>query len=265
MLGETKEPAVAHLVIDGQDVEYRLVDVQRAGKLRIRVGLNGVEVLRPVSRPDGEVESFLEAHVDWLLSQLDRLARLRSLRRISRVPAGEILFQGARTPVQVEDVALRARSNRVQWHDGHLIIVRGRRTRVSAATTLENWLRREARAQIRPVVQTFEDKLGVVARRLYIMDQQTKWASCSALRNLSFNWRIVMAPDAVLQYLVAHEVVHLAVPDHSRKFWLTLQSVCPESERARQWLSANGHQLRVRLPEVLAASTRRGTEPIARL
>lgn len=56
------------------------------------------------------------------------------------------------------------------------------------------------------------DELGVVLGRLYIMDQQTKWGNCSALGNLSFNWRLVMGPDYVLRYLVTHEVVHLAVP-----------------------------------------------------
>jgi predicted metal-dependent hydrolase len=54
---------------------------------------------------------------------------------------------------------------------------------------------------------------------------------------------LVMAPDFVLHYIVTHEMVHLAVPDHSRKFWLTVQSLCPETERARQWLVANGQRI----------------------
>jgi YgjP-like, metallopeptidase domain len=64
--------------------------------------------------------------------------------------------------------------------------------------------------------------------RIYVMGQRTKWGNCSALRNLSFNWRLVMAPDFVLRYIATHEMVHLAVPNHSRKFWLTVQSLCPE-------------------------------------
>jgi predicted metal-dependent hydrolase len=52
-----------------------------------------------------------------------------------------------------------------------------------------------------------------------------------------------MAPPYVLRYLVTHEAAHLAVPDHSARFWLTVQSLCPESERARQWLVANAHRL----------------------
>jgi predicted metal-dependent hydrolase len=125
------------------------------------------------------------------------------------------------------------------------MVARGWAASVTPAQTLENWLRRQARALITPLVATFAAKLDVAPGRLYIMDQRTKWGNCSGLQNLSFNWRIVMAPDDVLRYLVAHESVHLTVPDHSRKFWLTVQSICPESERARQWLVANSHRLEV--------------------
>ncbi len=82
------------------------------------------------------------------------------------------------------------------------------------------------------------------------MDQRTKWGNCSAMQNLSFNWRLILAPDFVLRYLVTHEAVHLAVPDHSRRFWLTVQSMCPETERAKQWLSSNGQKLLLDLNEV---------------
>ena len=85
------------------------------------------------------------------------------------------------------------------------------------------------------------------------MDQRTKWASCSTLQNLSFSWRVVMAPEFVLRYLVTHEAVHLIVPDHSKKFWLTVQGLCPESEKAWCWLVANGQRLLFEVPEPLAA------------
>jgi predicted metal-dependent hydrolase len=135
-----------------------------------------------------------------------------------------------------------------------LVVARGRGATVSPAKTLENWLRRQARILIEPLVDIYADKLAVTPGRIYVMDQRTKWGNCSRLRNLSFNWRIAMAPDAVLRYLVAHETTHLAVPDHSQKFWLTVQSICPESERARQWLVANGHRLLVDLDKLVEQS-----------
>ncbi len=82
------------------------------------------------------------------------------------------------------------------------------------------------------------------------MGQRTKWGNCSADRNLSFNWRLILAPEFVLRYLVTHEAVHLVVPDHSAKFWLTVQSLRAETERAKQWLSANGPRLAVKLDAI---------------
>ena len=91
--------------------------------------------------------------------------------------------------------------------------------------------------------------------RVYVMGQRTKWGNCSALGNLSFNWRLIMAPDYVLRYIVTHEMVHLAIPDHSQRFWLTVQSLCPNADRARQWLVANGHRLTVDLADLLPGAS----------
>jgi len=102
------------------------------------------------------------------------------------------------------------------------------------------------------------EKLGVEIGRIYVMDLRTKWANCSRLRNLSFSWRIIMAPDSVLRYLVAHEVVHLAVPDHSQRFWLTVQSMCSDTERGRRWLAANGARLMIDLNDVFTTQPNDG-------
>jgi predicted metal-dependent hydrolase len=112
-------------------------------------------------------------------------------------------------------------------------------------------LRKLARHAIQEQLESIAARLRVQPGRLYVMGQKTKWGNCSAKQNLSFNWRIVLAPAFVLRYLVTHEVAHLAVPDHSQRFWLTVQSICPEAERARGWLSANSSQLMVDLGEVL--------------
>jgi predicted metal-dependent hydrolase len=90
-------------------------------------------------------------------------------------------------------------------------------------------------------------RLGQHPKRVYVMGQRTKWGNCSSLKNLSFNWRLILAPDFVLHYLVTHEVAHLAIPDHSAKFWLTVQSLCPETERAKQWLCSRHSDIEISL------------------
>lgn len=130
-------------------------------------------------------------------------------------------------------------------------MVTGARSLTPPVETLERWLRRQARVAVNEQLASVKTRLKVSPGKVYIMDQRTKWGNCSRLMNLSFNWRVIMAPDHVLRYLVTHETVHLAIPDHSRKFWFAVQSLCPETERARQWLVANSDQLMIDLAQML--------------
>jgi predicted metal-dependent hydrolase len=235
--------------LGGRRHEYRLIASRSARKLRVRVGLDGIEVVRPVSRSDDDVASFLDQNEKWILDQLQRVERLRKIRLPER-QLGEILFRGDRTRVRIEETQAKSRGNLVNLVGSEIVVRRGSGSRTPASHSLENWLRRQARAEIQKQLVSITARLRLRPRRIYVMAQRTKWGNCSAGGNLSFNWRLILAPDFVLRYLVTHEAVHLAVPDHSAKFWLTVQSLCPEMERAKQWLSANGLKIAVKLDGV---------------
>jgi predicted metal-dependent hydrolase len=231
--------------LNGRKVEYRLVHSKVARKLRVRVGLDGVEVVQPLGKETHELESFLESNQEWIIDQLDRVERLRVIRKPPTGNGNEILFRGIVTPVQVEDVPRRKGTNKVTFEAGIITVVRGLTSQTPPARTLENWLRKQARQEIHRHLDALTEKLGKHPNRVYVMDQRTKWGNCSPLKNLSFNWRLIMAPDYVMRYLVTHEAVHLKVPDHSNRFWLTVQSLCPEMDQARQWLSVNSDRLMI--------------------
>ena len=74
-------------------------------------------------------------------------------------------------------------------------------------------------------------------------DTVSRWGSCSSEGNLSFSWRIMMAPRPVIDYLVAHEVAHLAEPHHGPKFWRLVKTLTPDMEASREWLRHNGEAL----------------------
>ncbi len=229
--------------LTGREVNYRLIRSKAAKTLRVRVGPTGVEVVQPATQKASEVEAFLRANDAWIIAQLERVERLYPVRRPQASAGGEILYRGVPTPVQVTDHAHRASPAKVVFEQNRLQIIRSRESRTSPAKSLENWLRKQARIVIEQQVAVVASKLQRTPRNIYIKDQRTRWGSCSSRQNLSFNWRLIMAPEFVLHYLVTHEVVHLAVPDHSKRFWLTVQSLCPDTERARQGLCANGARL----------------------
>ena len=248
-LAEAIRPASVLWLDVGQTkpVEVRLLASKTATKLRIRVTPNGVSLTLPDGRSRDEASGFLDGQRDWVAAQMARLQRLRSVRRVPAVPKGEILYVGQPYRLRViADPQWRA-PNQVSLGDGEITIRHRPGSATPPAKSLENWLRKEARNKIEHHLAAVQKRLKRTPGRVYVMGQRTKWGSCSALGNLSFNWRLVMAPDEVMRYLVTHEVVHLAVPDHSAKFWLTVQSLCPTAERSRQWLAANAARLLVPL------------------
>lgn len=246
------KPATQHEIrLGGRRVVYRVVRSRTARKLRLRVGPNGIEVVQPAERNGEDVSAFLDRNEGWILDQLQRVERLRSVRRPEQRRAGEILFHGEPTQLRIETTGARARRNAISFANGEIVIKRGSGSRTPIAGSLENWLRRQARVAIEAELAVVTQRLGQQPARVYVMGQRTKWGNCSALRNLSFNWRIILAPEFVLRYLVTHEAVHLAVPDHSAKFWLTVQSLCRETERAKQWLCSHQAQLTIDLGSTL--------------
>ena len=92
-------------------------------------------------------------------------------------------------------------------------------------------------------VAYFQQFTGGTYNRITIRDQKTRWGSCSARGTLSFNWRLMLAPPAILDYVVVHELCHLTHMDHSPAFWQAVGKVYPDYRTARKWLKDHGQEL----------------------
>ncbi len=231
-LKSSKPGRMERLLIAGHEVDINIIPSKFARKLRVRVGIQGVEVVQPRHRNETEVSNFLQAHAVWIVRQLERVERFHAIRKPEQWPSGNILFRGRLTTIQIQEQPRRRGANRVTHDLDRLIVLRSSGSGTEPARSLENWFRKQARHEIVNHLNTVTKKLKREPAKVLIMGQRTKWGNCSALRNLSFNWRLILAPEFVLRYLVTHEAVHLAIPDHSQRFWLTVRSFCPESERA---------------------------------
>src|SRR4029079_2316774 len=119
---------------------------------------------------------------------------------------------------------------------------------------LERWYRRRARAEVAPRLDAATARAGSRYTRLTSRGKKTRWASCSSSDAMSFNWRLLLAPPEILDYVVEHEVCHLEVMDHSPRFWALLASRVPDWRTHSRWLKRYGSTLV--LPE-LGSSARR--------
>jgi predicted metal-dependent hydrolase len=117
------------------------------------------------------------------------------------------------------------------------------RLRLDPSSVSEVEARRAARELVTMVCEDEAQALGVRWSRIEIRDQKSRWGSCSTRGTLSFNWRLVLAPYEVLDYVVVHELCHLREANHSRRFWKLVETRRPDWRRHRDWLHEHGPEL----------------------
>jgi predicted metal-dependent hydrolase len=170
------------------------------------------------------------------LRQLDRLASIES--RAVRVAHGQsVPYKGELLRLHA-NVAARSgvRLDRdVLWVD-----LRGDDLLIHP---VEAWYRDRARESICLLVADWAKRMNVRPSKISIRDQSTRWGSCSSRGSLSFNWRLVMAPPEVMEYVVIHELAHLVEPNHGTGFWSLLEGHCPRYLEHKRWLREYGPEL----------------------
>jgi predicted metal-dependent hydrolase len=224
-------------------VPYRIRRSDRARHARILVGGDGVEVVVPRRFPMREVEPFVQEKRRWIERTLRRLRESEAVLPPARLEdGGELPYLGERLALRVRLEPERRRPH-VARRDGLVTAAVARPAALRDA--LERWYRRQARAEVSARLDAAVAAAGVRYESLQIRGQQTRWASCSSGGAMSFNWRLLLAPAEILDYVVEHEVAHIEVHDHSDRFWSLLASRCPAWREHEGWLRRHGHALRL--------------------
>jgi predicted metal-dependent hydrolase len=226
---------------------YRIRRSNRAQHARIQVDADGVEVVLPRHFPLRNVEPFVREKRPWIERTLRRMRESEAAFPPARLcDGGEVPYLGERLSLRVcverprsrAHVSRRGPELRVKLGPGNVL-----------QDALEAWYRRQARIEVAPRLDAAVARAGRSYERLQIRGQRTRWASCSTSGAMSFNWRLLLAPAEILDYVVEHEVAHLDVQDHSPRFWRLLASRCPAWREHEAWLRRHGHSLQLRAPE----------------
>jgi predicted metal-dependent hydrolase len=224
-------------------IPYRIRRSERARHARILVDGSGVEVVVPRRFPLREVEPFVEEKRAWIERTLLRMRQTELELPPARLEdGGEVWYLGERLALAVS-VDPRRRREHVAQREGELRVALP--AGVALLDALERWYRRRARAEVGPRLDAACARAGTSYASLQIRGQRTRWASCSSNGAMSFNWRLLLAPPEILDYVVEHEVAHLEVLDHSPRFWRLLASRCPDWRAHEAWLRRHGHALRL--------------------
>lgn len=229
-------PEIAEAVVDGRSVAIAVRVSARARSYRLTITHHGRPILTvPRHGRWREAEAFLARHNAWLAARLKRAARPVPLR-----PGETIPLRGIEHLV-VASGGLRGRVAVDSDDTGARLVVPG--APEHQARRLADWLKAEAKKDIEARVFAHAARLGVTITGISLRSQSTRWGSCSSRGRLNFNWRLVLAPPFVLDYVAAHEVAHRLEMNHSAAFWATVKRTLPDMERGRAWLKAHGSAL----------------------
>ena len=231
-------PPAAEVRIDGETIAVAVKVSTRARSYRLSLPHGGAPLLTvPRFGRWGEAKAFLDRHTPWLAQRLERSVKPVAFVRGAIVPLRGVNHRIVATG-RVRGVV------EVGEHDGErALLVPG--APEHRARRLTDWLKIEAHKDLAKRVKVHAATLDVTVNAISMRNQTTRWGSCSSTGKLNFNWRLILAPPYVLDYVAAHEVAHLVQMNHSAAFWRTVEKALPTMARGRDWLKEHGRELMV--------------------
>lgn len=217
---------------DASLLSYRIRRSDRARRVRVTVDRGGlVEVVLPRRAPERAAEDAVRELRPWINRRLAEVGRQQAT----------VLARGDTLPYMGQILSVHAEPGRSRvTRRGDTLLVPPGSQRLAA---IERWYRQRARVELQPRLDRACALAQLSYTRLSIRDQRTRWGSCSRSGAISFNWRLLLAPEAVLDYVVWHEVCHLSVMDHSPRFWALVARHCPDHRAHAAWLRRNSGTL----------------------
>ncbi len=225
------------ITVGNEPIEYRVKRSAKATEPRIDVGIHEISVVVPED-DSVDPEQLLVENSHWVLTKKRKFDHYRE-----KVPKRQF-NQGAIFPYLGEShkVVVEVRSAATVLN-GTFRLAEHNVERTSIKQALEALYRRKARGHFESRADHYAEKMEVEYDRIEVRNQRTKWGSCSTSGTIGLNWRLMMAPSEIVDYVVIHEIAHLRVPNHSDAFWSIVAEQDQNYSDHAEWLNQNSSRL----------------------
>jgi len=224
--------------LEGETVTYQVRRSAKASQIRIDAGMDGIRLVLP-EESTADPDAIMEEKAGWVLDKQARYARYREEMPERRFEEGEEF------PILGTDRQVRVRPiSEPEVTDEAIRLPEARVEKTSIREVLEGVYRSEARSYFTRRADHFCEEMGTSYEQIQIRNQKTRWGSYSQRTGtLSLNFRLLMAPPEVVDYVIVHELAHEEHPNHGSKFWRLVAKHVPSYEKLDDWLDENGHRL----------------------
>ncbi|HTY58190.1 MAG TPA: SprT family zinc-dependent metalloprotease [Bacteroidota bacterium] len=230
-------------MVGEREIPFVVRPSARARRVSLRIREAGlVEVVVPMHHLVPTPESVLRHHASWILRTFDRLRRSGGMAGLQSVGDGSrILFLGTERTISV----LREQRRRplITLDESRIVIRLTPESPEDVRPLLSRWMRARAETIIPLRVDELNEPWRFRYSAVTVRNQRTRWGSCSRRGALSFNWRLVILPTEVADYLICHELAHLKHLDHSHRFWKLVETLCPSYRQSERWLRKHGRSV----------------------
>lgn len=222
----------------------------RARHLRLQVDSEGKFTL-VIPRFTGRqtIDVFLKNNQKWIEKQWKKIKEQEELHPKPKYQNGDTFYYfGEALTLEVKPSDRKRPTIKIRGDKMFITLYRtisreeGER---AVKKTIEKFYRKKAEEIIHDRLRHFNKYYGFRYRRVTLRKQKSRWGSCSAAKNLNFNWRLIMAPIGVIDYVVVHELCHLKEMNHSRRFWALVEEIIPRHPKAKKWLRDFHYLLRI--------------------
>ncbi len=214
------------------DFEVKIKRLRSARRLRLRVMENGdVIVTCPIRAPQRYINEFVADNLTWITEHRGKAQAKQSALTAER---DRLFFRGREYDFRI--TVSSAKKAGVTIESGKIIVTAADETHSTVRAILEKWYRVQAEKHFKKRLPLLADLVNRDVKTVTIRSQRTRWGSCSSRNTISLNWRLIMAPDAVSDYVIYHELAHLTHMNHSNRFWKLVEEYCPDYQTAEKWL-----------------------------
>jgi len=224
------------------DFNYKIIRTDRKRTASIQVSpSNEVTVMVPKELPSEKLEALLRRKTPWILSKIKFNQEVKYPHKPKEFVSGEAFqYLGRNYRLKIETGEIEG----VELKNGRLNVrILGDKDLAchrKVKRLLTDWYARNAARKLKERIVRHSDKMSLNFRRLKIKDLKRCWASCSMKGDITFNWKIIMAPLRIVDYVVVHELCHRAHHNHSKEFWNLLGRMMPDYKEQKEWLRVNG-------------------------
>jgi len=216
-------------------INYNIKRSIRRKTTEIVVSKTGVNVLTTTKKPSAQIHELVKSHSRWIFKKKLRIKEEKPI-KISYEHNSKLPYLGMNYPLQVKETKQK---KSFEFSNKKFVANLPKPTRYKIRKMYQSWIEDKAELILPKHVQKFAKKIGYTSSRIRTMRLHSKWGLVSRSGKITINLALIRAPLPIIEYVTAHEVCHLKIPNHSKDFWELLATIMPDYEERKEWLRVN--------------------------